>query len=512
VDWANVPRIVLQPDLIPPKVDMKGLSISDTGRLSLAGPHRLDEVTLQDYRDRMRLQELVFDLAKGLTKEYVSQPQCHVPAHVLFPQLVKIIQKYMAEKVEVRPPADIKDLGLAPYYPWLVEILTENIRRDIAEGEAPEIPRYESSRGPGSTAEVDFWTSRDPREVVKSHLNYVVPDTQKWEQAAAYYIDSHAAVDAFVKNSGLGFAIPYLHNGQMHDYIPDFIIRLKSEPPVHLILETKGYDALEEVKTAAAQRWVGAVNADGTYGRWAYTTVKKTTDVSGTITATAEMNPQLVWYAAYGSNLCRERFLCYIQGGTPRGSKRTYVGCHDKSLPRDVRSTMIPHRLFFAGKASGWSDKAMAFIRSARDGESYGRMFLISFSQFDQLIQQEQGMERPSETLICPPLSYIAANDSCFSNSANPTVPVNSTKRLRYERILNLGTVSGYPVLTFTAVGPDSEITAAAPSREYVQTIACGIRETFPAMTSEQICEYFLGCDGVQGQISSEQLGDWLSQ
>ena len=78
-------------------------------------------------------------------------------------------------------------------------------------------------------------------------------------------------VDAFVKNSGLGFAIPYLHNGQMHDYVPDFIVRLKTEPASHLILETKGYDPLEEVKAAAAERWVAAVNADGTYGPWAYT-------------------------------------------------------------------------------------------------------------------------------------------------------------------------------------------------------------------------------------------------
>lgn len=116
--------------------------------------------------------------------------------------------------------------------------------------------------------------------MVKSHLNYVVPDTQKWEQAAAYHIDSHAAVDAFVKNSGLGFAIPYLHNGQMHDYVPDFIIRLKTEPTIHLILETKGYDPLEEVKKAAAERWVDAVNADGTYGRWRYVIAKKTTEVA----------------------------------------------------------------------------------------------------------------------------------------------------------------------------------------------------------------------------------------
>src|SRR5271157_3029774 len=84
-------------------------------------------------------------------------------------------------------------------------------------------PRYESNRGPGSTAEVDFWTSREPREVIHCHLNYVVPDTTRWEQQAAYYIDKHPAVDAFVKNSGLGFAVPYLYNGQMHDYVPDFI-------------------------------------------------------------------------------------------------------------------------------------------------------------------------------------------------------------------------------------------------------------------------------------------------
>ena len=73
-----------------------------------------------------------------------------------------------------------------------------------------------------------------------SHLNYVVADTERWEQSAAYYIDTHPATDAFVKNAGLGFTIPYLHNGQTHDYMPDFIVRLKTDPPCHLILETKG--------------------------------------------------------------------------------------------------------------------------------------------------------------------------------------------------------------------------------------------------------------------------------
>jgi type III restriction enzyme len=132
---------------------------------------------------------------------------------------------------------------------------------------------------------VDFWTSRDVREVSKSHLNYVVADTKQWEQTAAYYLDKHAAVDAFVKNAGLGFAFPYLHNGQMHDYVPDFIARLKTEPPLYLILETKGYDPLEDVKRAAAERWVAAVNAEGACGRWRYVVVKKVSDIPSIVEA-----------------------------------------------------------------------------------------------------------------------------------------------------------------------------------------------------------------------------------
>lgn len=160
----------------------------------------------------------------------------------------------------------MRDLHFAPYYGWLVEVLREAIRPDAANGEAPEVPRFEPSRGPGSTRDVDFWTSREVREVRKSHVNCVVADTRKWEQQAAYFIDTHPAVRAFVKNAGLGFAIPYLHNGQMHDYQPDFIIRLEGEAERYLILETKGYDPLEDVKTAAAKRWCAAVNAHGGCG------------------------------------------------------------------------------------------------------------------------------------------------------------------------------------------------------------------------------------------------------
>jgi type III restriction enzyme len=283
VDWKKVPVLVLTPDSIPPEYEAKGLSMNNVGRLSLNGPNKITKVSLDEYRAKKRFQELVFDIASGLTKHYVGQPQCQAPAHVLFPQIMRIVDQYLKNHIEVRRPADIKDVGLSPYYGWLIEVLTENIRPDTAQGETPEIPLYETGRAAGSTEEVDFWTSRDPRQVMHSHVNYVVPDTASWEQQAAYFIDSHPLVDAFVKNAGLGFAIPYLYNDQMHDYMPDFIIRVKANPTLNLILETKGYDPRAEIKQAAAQRWVAAVNAEGSYGRWAYVMTRKTSEVPSLI-------------------------------------------------------------------------------------------------------------------------------------------------------------------------------------------------------------------------------------
>ena len=60
------------------------------------------------------------------------------------------------------------------------------------------------------------------REVIRSHVNCVVADTeQRREQSAAYFVDTYGQVSSFVKNAGLGFAIPYYHNGETHDYVPD---------------------------------------------------------------------------------------------------------------------------------------------------------------------------------------------------------------------------------------------------------------------------------------------------
>jgi type III restriction enzyme len=53
-------------------------------------------------------------------------------------------------------------------------------------------------------------------------------------------------------------------------------------------LETKGHDELAEVKVAAAYRWVDAVNAEGSFGRWDYAIAYNPNDVPDLIDQAAE--------------------------------------------------------------------------------------------------------------------------------------------------------------------------------------------------------------------------------
>jgi type III restriction enzyme len=288
IAWEQVPTLLVDPMNIPDEVKVKGLSTDEGGRLSLLGPGRIDEVTHQAWRQTKRVQELEFELARALTSRYAKSPSCEVPAHALFSQMLGAVRQFLREKVQPMGRADRKDVFLDPYFSWAVDTLAEAVAPD--EAESPEIPRYEMHRGTGSTRDVDFWTSKPVRECEHSHLNYVVADTERWEQTAAFYLDSDGHVVAFVKNFNLGFAIPYSHNGEAKEYLPDFLARLRmdSKEVGMLILETKGFDPAAGDKEAGARRWGAAVNAEGSHGRWCYRMIKSPTDVPDAVRSASE--------------------------------------------------------------------------------------------------------------------------------------------------------------------------------------------------------------------------------
>jgi type III restriction enzyme len=276
VDWQAIAPLTLDPSKIPPEVQVKASLSNNQGRQSMSGPGKLERLDLNPYRKNNRLQTLIFELAKDLTKAYCQMETCEAPPHVLFPQLQKICHQYLHTKIKVIKPCELADAWLSPYYGWIIENLSTAIYPDTDAGEAPEIPRYETHRDNGSTDDVDFWTAKAVYPIKNSHLNAIVADTHQWEQATAYYIDTHPITEAFVKNERLNFTIPYTYNDQDHEYIPDFIIRLKSSKTRYVIFETKGYrrEGTEE-KKAATERWCRAVNADGRFGHWEYKLCKE---------------------------------------------------------------------------------------------------------------------------------------------------------------------------------------------------------------------------------------------
>ena len=278
VDWDAVPGLVLDPMRIPPSVVVGHYVPDSRGGPSNFGVGQVREVTLRQYRLSRRLQSRMFALASDLTRSYLSPDPSKAPANLLFPQMYRVVEQFVRERVQAEGEFEIDDVFLAPFYSEMRSRILDGIRPAMLEGEPVELPRYVAGREVGSTAQVDYWTSKASYEVQHSHVNYAVPDST-WERATAHRFDTHRIVSAFVKNAGLGFAIPYQVDGATHDFIPDFIVRLATDPVVHLVLETKGYDPLAEMKEAAAHRWVKVVNSDGTFGRWAFRMARKPNDV-----------------------------------------------------------------------------------------------------------------------------------------------------------------------------------------------------------------------------------------
>lgn len=230
------------------------------------------------YRDT-HLQTIKFQVAKLIATEFSSHISEETAAarrvrglqsrHQLFPQIYRFVDEYIRTRVNFRD-CDPCEIGLERYVRLIVERLRSAIRPDASQGEPPLMPILNRYKPIGTSAEIDFKTTRPCRATEYSHVNQVVLDTDTWEASTAFHLERLAQdkkIICYVRNDHLGLTIPYEYQGVDHSYEPDFLVRASGNRMI--VLETKGYiDNQTRAKHDAASRWVTAVNNWQELGRW----------------------------------------------------------------------------------------------------------------------------------------------------------------------------------------------------------------------------------------------------
>jgi type III restriction enzyme len=260
---------------VEPQVGVK------VGSQSRSGTFKFKPQDRSAFYENNHLQTVKFEITRQITDsltqstEYSdgSKPKMkHRARHQLFPKIYQVVDRYVAEKVNFRgcPP---QELGLEKYTRRVVERLLAAIEpadSDTTGDEPPLLPVLNRHRKTGSTAAVDFKTTKPCHPVQYSHLNQYAFDTESWEQSAAFFLEKLAdegVIECHARNERMEFTIPYEFEGTSHAFVPDFLVR--PEEKMTIIVEVKGRETEKDrQKYQAARRWVSAVNNWGELGEW----------------------------------------------------------------------------------------------------------------------------------------------------------------------------------------------------------------------------------------------------
>lgn len=185
-----------------------------------------------------------------------------------------------------------------------------------------------------------------------------------------------------------------------------------------------------------------------------------------------------LWYASYGSNLSRDRFDCYIEGGRPVGAARSYVGARDSSPPTGVVSLRIPGEVFFGWHSPTW-DGGVAFLDLEAPGTALARAYRLTEEQLADVVAQEMHRD-PGEVVD---VAHLVDHGVLVLGDG------------RYESLHVVAEVDGEPVVTFTCPEHVDRPAANAPSAPYLRMIAAGLREAHPEVDP---LEYLSGLEGVR--------------
>ncbi len=207
----------------------------------------------------------------------------------------------------------------------------------------------------------------------------------------------------------------------------------------------------------------------------------------------------MVFYAAYGSNLAEERFLCYVRGGRPCGGKTDLKGCRDKTLPTANAIHELPFKLFIASRSKSWDGHGVAFVgtRPRVDEACAVRLWLLTERQLADVVAQENGL----------PPGNVQLSEHMLSRDGHYDLRLAG----KYGRIIRRGVVDGRPVLTCTTADTSLQRRPRAPASGYLRWMAQGLREM--GWRDERIADYLFEVRGVRRLTPTrDSLSDLISQ
>lgn len=287
VDYTYKPLLSLDIDNVKPLV----LNANETIKIAEVAPalngKTFDSsaftIYLKSLAVRYRTQKIIFEAARDAFEEI--KPGWRGDKAYLLAQLIALIEKFIkSDKIRISPPFFNDDelgrrititLNMNTIARYIIGLIRDSSMESIA-------PVFDSDKPIRSTGDMSgWWTGKPNHRTEKSHINNCVFDSA-WEASEAFKLDHIDSVASWAKNDHLGFEIPYLYNGIVHKYRPDFLITLKNKK--HLILEVKGQETEQDkAKRQALKEWVEAVNTHGGFGSWTLAVSKNPADIEGII-------------------------------------------------------------------------------------------------------------------------------------------------------------------------------------------------------------------------------------
>ncbi|KAF5477152.1 hypothetical protein F2P56_003824 [Juglans regia] len=191
----------------------------------------------------------------------------------------------------------------------------------------------------------------------------------------------------------------------------------------------------------------------------------------------SELSKIDIWYATFGSNMWKPRFLCYIEGGQVEGMQKPCSGSMDRTPPKEIVWKSYPYRLFFGrDSSSSWGPGGVAFLdpESKSQDKAYLCLYRITLEQFNDVLAQEN----VSSHDMTSPLFDLAALTSITSKEPKF---LDVLPRGWYRNVVYLGNEDNFPILTMTCSHLDvksfksGELPLRGPCKAYAATLIKGL-------------------------------------